>query len=217
MPIFQRSSKAGFPWTLVFRFALVLFIAWVLLMMGLVIAIDRTGRVDQAQEADGIVVLGAGLSRDGRPGYALIRRSSHAAQLWHQGYADTILCTGGQAPGQPRSEADACRQVLMWRDVPANAILLEEQSRSTEENALYSRPIIEANGWETVILVSDSYHVFRAEILFRTRGIPVLLSPVPREEMRNHDSYPRAVTREIAALHWQFFKDLLGLPFTHIP
>jgi len=216
MPILNRNAKR-FPWKPLRRAALFLFLAWIVLLVGLILAIDVTGRTEQAQEADVIVVLGAGLSRDGRPGYALSRRSRHAAELWHQGYADYILCTGGQAPDQSRSEADGCRQVLMWRGVPESAILLEEGSRSTEENALYSRPIIEANGWEDVILVSDSYHLFRAEILFRTRGIPVILSPVPREEMRRHDWYPRAVTRELAALHWQFFKDLLGLPFTHIP
>ncbi|MCA9911851.1 MAG: YdcF family protein [Anaerolineae bacterium] len=216
MPSLQRTKK-GFPWRFVRRIVLLLLLAWVLVIIGLVFLIDRTGQVDQRQPADVIVVLGAGLSRDGRPGYALVRRSRYAADLWQQGYADTILCTGGQAPGQSRSEADACREVLMWRGVPASAILLEEQSRSTEENAIFSRPIIEANGWETVLLVSDGYHLFRAEILFRTRGIPVLLSPVSKEEMQRRDSYVRAVTREITALHWQVFKDLLGLPFTHFP
>lgn len=216
MPSLQRTKKGSF-WRFVRRILLVLVLIWMLVIVGLVILIDRTGQVDQRQPADVIVVLGAGLSRDGRPGYALVRRSRYAAELWQQGYADTILCTGGIAPDQTRSEADACRDVLMWRGVPASAILLEEQSRSTEENALYSRPILEANGWETVLLVSDGYHLFRAEILFRTRGIPVLLSPVSKEAMQRHDSYPRAVTREIAALHWQFFKDLLGLPFTHFP
>jgi len=216
MPSLQRNKK-GFPWRFVSRLFLLLVLVWVLVVAGLVILIDRTGQVDQRQPVDVIVVLGAGLSADGRPGYALVRRSRHAAELWQQGYADTILCTGGQAPDQWRSEADACRDVLMWRGVPASAIVLEEQSRSTEENAIYSRPIIEANGWETVLLVSDGYHLFRAEILFRTRGIPVFLSPVSKEAMQRHDSYVRAVTREIVALHWQFFKDLLGLPFTHFP
>jgi uncharacterized SAM-binding protein YcdF (DUF218 family) len=216
MPVFHSRNKYV-PWKWLRRLFFIIVIGWILLIIGLVIAIDATGRVDQAQQADVIVVLGAGLSRDGRPGYALVRRSRHAAELWHRGFADTILCTGGQAPDQNRSEANACRQVLMWRDVPASAIALEEQSRSTEENALFSRPIIEANGWENIILVSDGYHMFRAEILFRTRGIPVMLSPVSKENMQRHDSYFRAVSREIIALHWQFLKDLLGLPFTHFP
>lgn len=216
MPILNRNAK-HFPWKFIRRAGIFLVMAWMLLVLGLIIAIDVTGNVDQAEQADVIVVLGAGLSRDGRPGFALTRRSIHAAELWAQGYADSILCTGGQAPDQSRSEADGCRQVLMWRGVPESAIYLEESSRSTEENALYSRPIIEANGWEDVILVSDGYHLFRAEILFRTRGIPVFLSPVSREAMERHDWYPRAVSREILALHWQFFKDLLGLPITHIP
>lgn len=201
-----------------FRLVLVGCVGWLLLVIGLLWIIHHTGTVDERQQSDVIVVLGAGLSHSGRPGYALTRRASHAAELYHAGYADTIICTGGIAPNQTRSEADACAQVLGWRDVPRNAILLEEQSRSTEENAIYSYPIIQANGFDDVLLVSDAFHVFRARYIFQSEGITVNLSPVPRENMqRQSRSYTHYILREVAALHWQFLKEMLNLPVTHVP
>ena len=179
--------------------------------------IHVTGTRDQRQAADVIVVLGAGLSHDGRPGYALTRRSLQAAELWQAGYAPTIICTGGIAPNQTTSEAAGCQRVLNWRGVPDSAILLEENSRSTEENAIYSRPLIEANDFQRVLLVSDSFHVFRARYIFASQGIDVRLSPVPRDRIRGRPSYDYFILREVAALHWQVFKDLFNIPITHIP
>ncbi|MGJ3237619.1 MAG: YdcF family protein [Anaerolineae bacterium] len=199
------------------RVILIAILVWLAVIALLIAVIDRTGRIDQPREADAIVVLGAGLARDGRPGYALVRRSAHASELWHQGYADTIVCTGGIAPTQARSEADGCRDVLLRRGVPDSAILLEERSTSTEENALYARDILQLNALQSVIVVSDSYHVFRASYIFETVGYPdVSLSPVPAERIRGYPTYNASVVREVLALHWQVFKTALNLPITSL-
>lgn len=194
-------------------------LAWIVGVGILVVRIHQTGEIDDAQPADAIVVLGAGIRRNGQADYALTRRSLHAAQLWQRGYADTIICTGGQAPRTPRSEAEACADVLIERGgVDPAAILLEMHSRSTEENALFTRPLLVENGFEDVLLVSDSFHILRARYIFGQQGIDVYASPVPRELIRGRgDVYGRAVQREIIAFHWQIFKDALNLPYTHFP
>src|SRR5690606_795819 len=123
-------------------------------LAGVVFAYSRT---DSAQPADVIVVLGAGLRRDGRPGPALVRRGERAAQLYAEGYAPAVLCSGGYAMTQTRSEADACREVLLENGVPEESIFLEDRSRSTEENALYTRELMRANDRHTLQAVSDGY------------------------------------------------------------
>lgn len=199
-----------------FRLMLIGFVGWCIGMIFLVSTIHHRGTVDEAQDADVIVVLGAGLSRSGRPGYALTRRASQAAELWHAGYADTIICTGGLAENRERTEADACREVLSWRGVPASAVVLEGRSRSTEENALFTAEIMIANGWETAIVVSDSYHMLRSDYLFTSEGVEVFMSPVPAEQIRGRPSYHYSVIREVAAFHWQIFKDIFNIPVTNI-
>jgi len=188
---------------------------WLGFAFVLSVIIVAYGETDHGQPADVIVVLGAGLRRDGTRGSALTRRATHAVILYEQGYADNIICSGG-FPSQfiVRSEADACRELLVERGVPADAITLEEQSRSTEENAVYSKVIMEERGWQTAIVVSDPFHVFRADIIFSQFGITHTSSAGVSPPLAQ---YVPAVMREVVALHWQLIKTILNLPYTYVP
>ncbi len=205
-------SKRGKLWRRLFLGAL---LSAALYFVGLIALIWQAGANDTAQKADLIVVLGAGLRRDGRPGAVLVRRSLHGAALWKAGMAQRILCTGGQAESQPRAEADACRELLLAKGLPDEAILLERRSRSTEENAMYSAALMRKLDLNSAVLVTDQYHILRASWLFRRQGIDITTSAVPASRVGKLLFYPYAL-REIAALHWQLFKDALGLPQTHL-
>lgn len=196
-------------------FAAISVMVWLVVVIGLALSIVAYGEMENAETSDVIVVLGSGLRRDGRAGDALYRRSVWGAQLYAQGMAPNIICTGGVGEGQRRSEADACREVLVSQGVPASVIYLEEQSRSTEENAIFSKLIMEENGWQTAILVTDSFHMLRADWIFDLEGFEHSQSPVPRAWVRNY-YYQRHFTREILALHWQLFKTVLNLPITSL-
>jgi uncharacterized SAM-binding protein YcdF (DUF218 family) len=177
--------------------------------------IETYARVDRAQPADVIIVLGAGLRRDNTPGPALTRRSAHGASLWHAALAPTILCTGGNPGSRDRTEADACAELLRAAGVPAGAIILEERSRSTEENALYSRQLMDERDWQTAILVSDGFHLFRANHIFQMAGIAVYPSPVTESQPGTGELIVFTL-REVAALHWQLFKEAFNLPVTYL-
>lgn len=198
------------------RFILFLFLGGLLYFCSFIVALHVIGATDRTEEADVIIVLGAGLRRDGRPAWALTRRAEMGAELWHEGFAPMILCTGAQADGYPRSEASACREVLMQEGVPDSAILLEEQSRSTEENAIYSSEIMTAHGFTTAVLVSDSYHMLRAEWMFRDSGITAFTSPIPASRINQPLFYPYSLLREFVAFHWYVVKTAFNIPVTHI-
>jgi uncharacterized SAM-binding protein YcdF (DUF218 family) len=193
------------------------FAAWLICVIVLVIAIHITGTQDTAQASDVIIVLGAGLNDDETPGYALTRRSLHAAELWKQGYAPNIICSGGYTGGHQRSEADGCHDILLSQGIPSEVIVLENQSHSTEENAIYSQQFMEENNWSTAILVTDSFHILRSRIIFESQGYTVTLSPVPWQEINNTGFYISMLGREIVAFHWHIFKDLLRLQVTSVP
>jgi uncharacterized SAM-binding protein YcdF (DUF218 family) len=188
---------------------------WLLLACGLASALSLYGQDNRAAQADVIVVLGSGLKEDNRPGEALTRRAERAALLWREGYAPFVICTGGFTIGRVRSEADGCREVLEANGVPAEAILLEERSRSTEENAAFTRELMLERGWDAVLLESEAYHLMRAMWIFSDAGINVIgRTPAARPEL---DDQIRAVVREVIALHWQTFKKVFNLPFTYVP
>ncbi len=190
-------------------------VAWLWIMFVLAMVIDGYGRVDRVQRADVIVVLGAGVQRDNTPGLAMRRRVSHAADLWRDGYAPAIICTGGKPGNRTRSEADACSELLIKEQgLPESAVFQEDQSRSTEENAMFTHVMMRAHGWNTAIVVSDNYHLFRAQRLFNNEGITVFTSPAPEQAPDN--LYVVYVLREVAALQWQLVKEALNLPVTYV-
>lgn len=188
---------------------------WVLLLPVLAVAILLYGQVDRAEQADVIVVLGAGLRADNSPGPALTRRSQHAAALWKQGFAPFIICTGGKPGRATRTEADACAELVREQGVPPEAIVMEGESRSTEENAIQTRAIMQARGWQTAIIVSDGFHLLRASWIFQIEGVTVYASPVT-DRIPSPLELVLHVAREIVALHWQVFKQVFGLPITYV-
>lgn len=196
----------------VFKWA---FRLWLIGVLLLALAILVYSRIDNAQPADVIVVLGAGLRGDGRPGPALIRRAEQGAKLWKESKATNIICAGGYPMIRtPRSEASACGEVLRNEGVPADIIVEEDRSRSTEENALYTREIMDEHGWQTAIIVSDGYHLLRAAWIFNMTGISHTTSPAAAPPLSN---FVLSFGREIAAFHWQALKGILNLPFTYVP
>jgi uncharacterized SAM-binding protein YcdF (DUF218 family) len=199
-----------------FRIGLFLIAVWLMFACGLAAYTHLYGQTDRQQNADVIVVLGAGLRRNGSPGPALIRRAQQGAALYHAGVAPRIICSGGYIEWIGRSEAEGCAEVLTQAGVPRDAIILEEASRSTEENAMHTREVMQENGWQTAVIVTDSYHILRAEWIFSQEGVTVYSSPVNWREVRL-SAYGFSLAREVAALHWQFIKTVLGLHITYIP
>jgi uncharacterized SAM-binding protein YcdF (DUF218 family) len=179
-------------------------------------AIVVYGSQDFAQPADVIIVLGAGLHADNTPAEAFWGRAEHAAELWERGLAPVILCSGGLAGRATRSEASVCGELLQQYGVPPDAVVLEDRSRSTEENALESRAMMDANGWRTAIIVSDGYHLLRASWLFQRVGIESYTSPVSFSAV-NPLQLLVVMGREVVAFHWLAVKFLFNSPITYVP
>ena len=170
------------------------------------------GNTDRAQEADVIIVLGAGDT-------GTTRRAEHAAALYRQGYAPYALCTGSTTAGDSTfTEAEWCALILQQHGVPASAIVLEERSLSTEENAIESAAVMRARGWSSAVIVSDDFHLFRANWLFGQQGMHVYPSPAQITSNARIGDREKAIAvlREVAALIWQVGKSLLGLSDTHV-
>jgi len=157
--------------------ALALLIFIVFLGFALLIwQVDRLGRRDDARAADAIVVLGARVNADGRPGSDLTSRTYHAVDLWQAGYAPNIICTGG-FKDEPLSAAAVCRRFAIELGVPADQVFLADGSSSTIEDAQSTAQVMAGHGWRTAILVSHPLHLYRARWLFHRAGLEVVTSP----------------------------------------
>lgn len=142
-------------------------------------ALDRWGQhAPMAARADCIIVLGARVVPPGVAGLALRARSQRAAQLYAAGIAPRIICTGGVGTTPP-AESIAATNVLLRRGVPQGAIVHEELSTSTWENAEEAAKVCRAQGWTRVIVVSDAYHLWRATRNFQKLGLEATPASTP--------------------------------------
>jgi len=158
------------------RLALLAVMAGAAVWIALIAAIDAYGQVDRARPADAIVVLGAQVHAGGRSGPAIDRRVRHAAALYQRGLSDRIICSGGLGD-QPPAEAEVMCALLADLGVPEAALLREDQSHSTEDNAANTAALMRERGWRSAIVVTDDFHLLRAAAMFQRAGIEVYSSP----------------------------------------
>lgn len=121
------------------------------------------------------IVLGAKVMDDGTPSPALARRVAHATTLVHSGRVAHLLMSGG-AVNHPVPEAQVMRDLAMAAGIAADRIVIEDRSRNTIGNARYCAPIIAAHGWTRLLLITDSFHLPRARLIFAHHGLSVALS-----------------------------------------
>ena len=137
--------------------------------------------VEMAPAADAIVLLGGGTKPiRGDMIYPDLTDSAdriwHAARLYHAGKAPLIIVSSGNVSGNSKrpSRARAMRMLLDALGVPDDAIVIEERSRNTRQNAVFTEKIAADRGIRRVLLVTSYWHLRRAEAVFRRVGMEVI-------------------------------------------
>ncbi|PJE95104.1 hypothetical protein CUT44_26020 [Streptomyces carminius] len=145
------------------------------------------GRLRVRGDLDYVVVLGSGLVEGNRVPPLLAGRLDRARAVYEaqaaRGNAPVLITSGGQGPDEDLPEAHAMAAYLTDRGLPAEHVLREDASRTTEENLRNSRAIMEgARADYRCAVVTSNFHVFRAAILARATGVrgQVLGSPTAR-------------------------------------
>lgn len=139
--------------------------------------------------ADAIVVLGGGmlygwLDRGKiQPGDLSSSRLGAGARAWHDGRAPVVILSGGGRPGH--TEAMHMAQAITQLGVPSSALILEQRSRNTRDNAVFTAKLTREHGIHRVLLVTSAVHMPRASLLFRDAGIGVIPLSVPELAPRN--------------------------------
>ena len=170
--------------------------------------IVQIGEVSAPELADVIVLLGAAVWPRG-PSPALQARIYHAAELYHGGYSDSLILTGGLGQ-HPPAEAEAMRDALIGLGVSEAALHLEDQATNTVENLKYSREIMNREGWVSAIIVIDAFHVRRALLVAADLGIVASGAPAKNSVLyRNPDLRFRYTVREVFASTGYYINRLL--------
>ncbi len=110
----------------------------------------------------GIVILGAAVGPDG-PSPSLVRRTEHAAALYHRGMGTLVIPCGGLGL-HPPTEAEAMKSLLEMSGVPEAAIHCDDASRNTLENLLNAKGIMAQTRVTRAFIVTDKLHAPRAAL-----------------------------------------------------
>jgi len=124
----------------------------------------------QCEKADAIVVVSGGDT---------MARTDEGIRLYKSGWADTLVFSGAAQDKSGPSNAAAMRTRALAQSVPSSAILVEEKSATTEENALNTKTILANNDIKNVILVTSGYHQRRAALEFEKLGGTITLRNHP--------------------------------------
>ena len=188
-----------------FRLCVVVII-WLAVVCGWVLWV---GHRDQAQPADAIIVLGAA-AYDARPSPVFEERIRHGLDLYQQGYAPKLIFTGGfGGTGARFAESEVARRYALKHDIPDEAILIETHSRSTRQNLIFARELMQAHGIGKVILVSDPMHMARALRLSQELGINAVASATPSTRFRSLRTSWRFLAQEVVFFHRDLFEQLV--------
>lgn len=174
--------------------ALLRSVLWVMVMIIMYLSfvtylVSAQSKRDETRQADAAIVLGAAVWA-GTPSPVLRARLDHSLLLFQNKQVTRIVVTGGVGRGDNMSEAEASAEYLISKGVPAEAILLEQQGRSTYESLSAAAVLAKDANITRVLLVSDPFHMLRSLKMAQDLGLeayasPTLTSPIstrPLEE-----------------------------------
>jgi uncharacterized SAM-binding protein YcdF (DUF218 family) len=123
-----------------------------------------------------------------------------------QGRAEKLLISGGTGSlyAQPVREASLLRIFALEYGLRDDQILVDDTSRNTYENALYTMHLLRTHGYQHCLLITSALHMRRAAAIFHKQGLTPDLYPVdfhskPEWELTPFDFLPSAHTLSLAS------------------
>lgn len=187
---------AAFRWWLVTRLGVALLLAVVLLPLddlAMRPLEDRFAPPPTLIRVDGVVVLGGAVDElvspdrgtpSLTPAASRLVAMASLARTWPQA---TVIFAGGPGlvdPG-PTVEADIVRDMLPALGLAPDRVLFDRRSRTTEQNAIESRKLVEPKPGQCWLLVTSAQHMPRGVAAFDAVGWPMTPWPVGYTTLRH--------------------------------
>ena len=158
------------------------------------------------RKSDVIIILGAGTRHgpDPMPQQAK-QRVAAGVDLWQHKWAERVIVSGGVSPKTGKTEAILMKQFATSVGAPAENVLQELESRNTYENIVNSQQVMKQHDWQTALLVTTSYHTWRACRIAHQLEVDVRCIAAPLTEGPSNRFYERmvnlrSVVREYGAI-----------------
>ena len=145
-----------------------------------------------------IVVLCGGCRFSGQLSEATSARVEHGVRLFRQGLSPRLVLSGGRwAPHRPAC-APRMQAFALALGIPPSAMIVEDRSSRTSENAREVARLLRAERARAVLLVTSPLHMRRAKLCFEKQGVEV--SPAPTPRLAHETLYAKEVLHEYIGL-----------------
>jgi uncharacterized SAM-binding protein YcdF (DUF218 family) len=134
------------------------------------------GTTDYRRPADVVVVFGARVRLDGTASLTLANRVRTGSELYREGFADTIVMTGGVEP-TGFDETIVMRDLAVQLGVPSDAIILDPVGHNTDASVANTARIFDDDGMRRILAVSQFYHLPRIKLAYARAGVDVWTVP----------------------------------------
>jgi uncharacterized SAM-binding protein YcdF (DUF218 family) len=201
-------------------FILLLFFSNPFIINNLIAAHEEAPR-ELTQPAETAILLGGfvGYNKKDDKGYlnASADRLIQTALLYKTGRVKNILVTAGNGYiiNHHFVEADFAKELLISLGVPAEHIITEGRSKNTEENALYSKKIIDSLKMPgSLVLVTSAFHMPRAMLAFKKAGIHTIPYPCDfiSKQVGNNFFEDYILPSSTALRNWDLYiKEMVGI------
>ncbi len=125
-----------------------------------------------------------------------------------------IIISGGSVYKDQPKEANFLYKKLLLLGIPPCDLIIENRSRSTFENALYTRKIIDSLQLQPpFVLVTSALHIPRAEKVFTKAGLPVVAFPSDYHAIDKKFDFDDYIVPKINIMNdWTFLlKEIIGI------
>ena len=173
--LLQSTTGRALKWLQAHRrvFLRVVLLTPTLLFFGAAAWIVIDGLNDELYMADIGAVLGSEVSRSGQPAASLQARLDKTAELYQDGYFPQVIVSGGVGRSG-YDEAVVMRDDLVRQGVPVEVIHVDSGGYDTYQTARNAAVLMAQNDLESVMLVSQYFHLTRSKLAARRFGIRVV-------------------------------------------
>jgi uncharacterized SAM-binding protein YcdF (DUF218 family) len=143
-------------------------------------------------------------------------RFIQTTMLYHSGIVKYIVVSGGSGSLLKKYplEGDQLKEQLLTQGIPDSAIICENQSRNTYENAVFTKRILDSLKLQPpYVLVASAIHMPRARSAFKKAGAEVIVFPSAYKQIDHSMSWDDYIIPSTGALgSWSYFlKEVVGL------
>jgi len=136
------------------------------------------GTNNTPRNADLGVVLGSKVNEDGTLSARLQKRLERALALYQDGRIKMLFVSGGHGR-EGFNEGDKMRDFLIEKGIPATAIITDNQGDNTLKTVQNAAKLKSNYHIESIIVVSQYYHITRTKMLFRKNGFDKVFGASP--------------------------------------